>query len=483
VAPRRVKSLPLAVALASAAAAPAGAAEAPKAEFAASCDVAGASRAAKCGIVRVAEDRSRAGGRQLALAFTLVPGDRSAERRDPILVIPGGPGQSGALVLPLLMADLRAIAGGRDILFLDQRGTGGSNPLDCKDGFEVLNKGPGSSELAACLAALNARADLRHYGSAEAVEDIDAVRGALGYERINLVAASYGVRVASAYMRGHPERVRTALLRAAYAPDYNILRDGIGNADAELGRVLDECKADRSCGAAFPRLEARLNALDERLAKTPARIEVDHPGGGKEEIRIGRELFQQMLYAMLLAAPTRQMLPAMIDTASRRGFQPLAPLVVGVRDALYGTLPVGMYLSVVCNEDSARLRREDLPRGRTPLTEAPGTIFNICAAWPQRSAPASLFGPLNVAVPTLILSGTLDPATTVEAANRLAAMLPRARHIVFEATAHGPFIPGCAVKEVAGFVESASPEGAVPNCSALKLAPFTLPARPVLRQE
>jgi pimeloyl-ACP methyl ester carboxylesterase len=306
------------------------------------------------------------------------------------------------------------------------------------------------------------------------VRDIEAVRSAFGYDRLNLVAASYGVRVASAYMREHPRRVRSATLRAAYAPDYNIIRDGLGNADKELGRVIDGCMAEAACAAAFPRLEAQLQALDEKLAHDPARLTVKGANGAQEQILVGRELLQQILYAMLLAAPTRQMLPLIIDTASRKGFEPLAPMVVQVRDALYGALPVGMYLSVVCSEDAARLRPQELPSGRTPLSRSAAVLFRACDAWPKAVVPAAFFTPRKIEVPTLILSGELDPATTVAAANRLAASLPLSRHVVLKATSHGPLFPACATKSVASFIESASVSNAAPDCSGLALAPFAV---------
>lgn len=149
-----MKSIALAFVFAAAGAAPAAAPEGPKVEFAPACEIPAAPAEAKCGVVRVPENRAKLKGRTIPLSFTIIPGE--AKARDPLLIIPGGPGQSGSQVLQLLLPDLKAISGGRDILFIDQRGTGRSNPLGCANGFEVLSKGSGSPEFRDCLASLKA---------------------------------------------------------------------------------------------------------------------------------------------------------------------------------------------------------------------------------------------------------------------------------------------------------------------------------------
>ena len=440
----------------------------------AECAVAAAPQGASCGVLRVPEDRSRPGGRELELHYVIAPGsDRALE---PILFIAGGPGQSAIDVMPAVLADLRAIDPRRDIVFLDQRGTGRSNPLGCEQGFELIEQGPGSAPFEACVAALRAHADLGRYGTADAVADLEALRSALGHERVNLVAGSYGTRVALYYMREHPGRVRSAILRAAAPLDFNILAGGIAAADAELGRVLDECAAEAACAAAFPGLEDRVRALAARVAAAPETVTVQGADGAARSFEVNDTLFQQMLYALLLAAPSRQQLPLVVATAERAGFQPLAPMLDQIRRQLYGGIPVGMYLGVVCAEDAPRIGPEGIAPGRTAITGYAAMLVETCRAWPvEAAAPGHLDQP-SLATPTLIVSGTLDPATTAASAGRLAASLERSAHVVVPATAHGPLLPQCVMADAARFLERGSAEGLAPDCSAMALAPFAVPA-------
>jgi pimeloyl-ACP methyl ester carboxylesterase len=453
----------------------AGPAERPRAALAPACGVPGAPPGARCGTVAVPEDRSRPGGRTIPLAFVVVPAERAAAA-DPIFLIAGGPGQSATQFMPQMLPYLRSVAPDRDLVFLDQRGTGRSNPLTCPEGFDLLAQGPQSAAFRECLASLQTHADLRHYSSLDAVPDLETVRGALGYRRISLFAASYGVRVATLYMRRHPNRVGSAILRAAYPPEFNIIGEGLANADAELARVLDECAADPACRGAFPDMEGRLREVSARIAAEPERIELPAPAGGTAQALVTRELWQQLLYAMLLSAPTRQQIPLIVSTAHAKGFQPLAPVVAQVRDAIYGSLPVGMYLSVVCAEDAPRLRREALRAPRTPLGSMSPVLLDLCAAWPKAHVPASTFAPGKLDTSALILSGAVDPATTPASAERLARLMPNAKHLVFPATAHGPPFPPCAGAAIAQFLRTGRAEQVEADCSALRLPPFAVPA-------
>lgn len=392
----------------------------------------------------------------------------------PLVLLAGGPGQSALEQGPAIAPTLRAIHGG-DLILLEQRGTGASNRLNCEGGFEILRPGAGEA-IDACVAALGGRADLRRYGTPEAVEDLEAARRALGYETLDLFGVSYGTRVATAYMRRYPSRVRSALLRAAAPPDFNIVLEGSANADAELARVLAECASDRVCGAGFPELEQKLASIRTQLERQPARVAATSASGQAEEIVVSPQLFNSTIYVMLLSAPTRQRLPGIIAEIAAGGFQPLAPVLSQVRNAVYSGVPVGMYLSVICSEDIPRIPPAEAARRPTGMAGQTPVLVEVCSRWPTRKAPSSLFAPLRVKVPTLILSGAVDPATTVTAANRLAATLPNAEHIILPATAHSPPVPACAQPAVARFFAAAAVPGGRGVCQELRLPSFAPPA-------
>jgi pimeloyl-ACP methyl ester carboxylesterase len=426
---------------------------------------------ARCGTVSVPENPARPRGRRIALNVAVVSGEAPV-RRDPLVMIAGGPGQSAVATAPAMLPLLRALDRNRDIVFVDQRGTGGSNPLTCAASFDALIGAEGRAALATCHRDLAARADLSAYGSAQAVRDLESVRAALGYAQVNLVAASYGVRVATLYMRRHPQRVRSAILRAAYGSDFNIVGHGLPAADAELSRVLDECAAAPDCRAAFPRLEERLIDVFAALERSPQTV--TRPDG--RTFQVTAPLFQQALYAMMLSAPTRQSLPLLIHTAATSGFQPLAPALGQVRDALYGSLPFGMYLSVLCAEDAPRLRPGSLPRGRTPLGRLGAELHDMCRIWAVPPAPADEFRTVRLAPPAFVISGLNDPATTAAAARGLMRQLRTGVHVELPGTAHGPFAPDCVREDLRQFLANpALNPQAGRACAGLVLPPFALP--------
>lgn len=438
--------------------------------FTAICAVEGAPPGSRCGTLRVPEDRARPAGRQLSLRFVIVPGRRGAPV-DPLVYVAGGPGESAVQAVPLILPTLRSVDDVREVLFLDQRGTGGSNPLHCPNNVDLIRAVGDAAAVRACAATLGGGADLDRYGSADAAADLEDLRSALGYRQVNLVAVSYGVRVALLYMRQHPRRVRSAILRAAYPLDYNIISAGARAADAQLAQVLDDCARESECRQAYPRLRDQLLAVDAQLERAPARLAAGEGGGG--QVIVTRDLFHYLLLAMMQSSVSRQYVPLVIATAGTSGLQPFATQFAQLRAAL-SDFPVGIYLSVLCAEDAPR--RHEAPPARTPLGGAAQKLLATCSAWPVRPAPAGALAPFTSNVPTLILSGALDPVTPAESAWRLARSLRRSIHLVLPATSHGPMFPECSRPVVADFIRQAAvrlPEGV---CSSVSLPAFEVPA-------
>src|SRR5580693_5750495 len=225
-----------------------------------SCRLAGVADDARCGVVEVFEDRAARSGRKIGIHLAVLPAKGPRREPDPIVVIPGGPGQD-AVASARIFADLFAPARAtRDLVLIDQRGTGASNPLNCKL--------PGSNEdpqgylgdlipldaVRRCLQTLPA--DPALYTTPIAMEDLDEVRQALGYDRINLYGASYGTRAALVYMRAHPEHVRSAMLSGLVPTDMKIPLYQARDAQRAMDLLLDDCEADPACSRAFPGIRA-----------------------------------------------------------------------------------------------------------------------------------------------------------------------------------------------------------------------------------
>jgi len=440
--------------------------------FSATCDVEGAPSGSRCGTLRVLEDRSRAAGRQLALRFVIVPGEGRAPD-DPLVYLAGGPGESAFDAVPVVLPTLRSVENDRQVVFLEQRGTGGSSSLQCPAGLDLIRAISDAPAVRQCAAALRTKADLNHYTSSDAAADLEDLRAAMRYRQINLVAVSYGVRVALLYMRQHPRRVRTAVLRAAYPLDYNIISAGAHAADAQLALVIDECTRDPACRQAYPGLPDQLLALDRQLAAAPATSATGEARSGGGQATVTRDLFHYLLLAMMQASVSRQYIPMVIATAASRGLQPFSSQLAQLQTSLK-RFPVGLYLSVLCSEDAPR--QHDYRPARTPLATAAQKLLAACSNWPVRPASDRALEPFTSDVPTLIVSGALDPVTPAESAERLAGSLPNSRHLIIPATGHGPMFPECMRPGVTGFIRTSVIPSSLDACSALTLPAFAVPA-------
>jgi|GEM_PF-821098 len=438
--------------------------------YANSCQVEGAPAGSRCGTLHVPEDRSRAGSRRLALRLVVVPGEDPAPA-DPIVYIAGGPGESAVDALPLVLPTLRSVEPRRPIIFLDQRGTGGPGALHCP-GLDLVAALSDARALRACAAALQTRAGLDLYSSTQAVADLEDLRAALGHRQVNLVGVSYGVRVALLYMREHPLRVRAAILRAAYPLDYNIIADGTVAADAQLAQLISDCERDRACAGAYPKLRSQLAEVDDRLKHRPLNVPAHDDGGPLEQAAVTRELFQYLLLVMMQSSVSRQYVPLLIATAAEEGLQAFAAQVAQLRAGL-SRFPVGMYFSVICAEDAPR-RPQAAAAPSTLLGASGEQLVRACGAWPVRPQAAQLLAPFSSRVPTLIISGALDPVTPPGAAMRLASSMPMATHYIVPATAHGPMFPDCLRPKVAEFLRAAAAPPLGTACDATVLPPFAL---------
>ncbi|MBL8058998.1 MAG: alpha/beta fold hydrolase, partial [Anaerolineales bacterium] len=199
---------------------------------------------ARCGTLAVPEDRARPDGRQISLRVAVVPAVSRSPRPDPLFLLAGGPGQAATEAFPAMIGAFEQVNQARDIVLVDQRGTGGSNPLRCLDPNDesVLDEAAVTALLQACPEKLNA--DLRQYTTEIAMRDLDAVRAALGYEQINLYGASYGTRAALTYLRLYPDRVRTLILDSVVDADFRLLLNASRDGQRALELAFARCQAE-----------------------------------------------------------------------------------------------------------------------------------------------------------------------------------------------------------------------------------------------
>lgn len=462
-------------------------AQVPAAVALTSCKLPGLEEEGRCGTLEVPEDRGAPSGRRIPLKIAVLPARTpagAAPAPDPVFAIAGGPGESsiaGAAVFAQLLEEAR---GERDVVLVDLRGTGGSNRLHCPlpgsddDPQAYLGDFLPVDALRECLARLDA--DPALYTTTQMVEDLEAVRAALGYDRINLYGVSYGSRAALVYLRSHPERVRSAALHGVVPTDMRTPLHHAADSQRSLDLLLAECEADDACRAAYPDLKKKLAAVQERLAKAPATAEVEDPKTKKRvRLTIPLDLFNEELRWRLYGEGPSP-IPEYIQRAHEGDFSKLAATILRQRRALAsgGPLSVGTYLSVTCAEDVPRIEPEEAKRlaaGSFLGTYRVDQQVRACSVWPRGKVPAGFAGEVTSEVPVLLISGDRDPATPPRWGEQVARGLKRSRHVVFRRGAHAGRSP-CVRRLLGAFLARGSVEDLDASCAdeAPKVA-FVLP--------
>lgn len=385
-----------------------------------------------CGSLNVPEDRSQPQrSRNLSLKVVVVPatGEKSLP---PLYSLDGGPG------LPATAsASFWATAGAihrqhRDIVLIDQRGTGGSNALPCAVNFaSPLEPVLDLDAVRACRYRLSPRADLTQYSTAAAVADLEAVREALGHERIDLIGLSYGTRVAQEYLRLHYTRVRAVALLGTVSPAEKLPLSFSQNAQAVLTRLARQCEADAGCRRIAPKITRDIAALQAKFAAGPVRVA--QPGGKTAKLEAGP--FWEAVRAQLVTAASQRRLPWLLHEAAQGRFAPFLAAVESAPDAAAN----GLLLSVSCREDTLHISEDDLP----PLRK---TVFGdyrvrqqmlACSEWPGGPLPRT-FSFVTSEVPTLLMAGGMDHVTPAQWAQDAASGLINSRVVTIPDLGHFP---------------------------------------------
>ena len=438
------------------------------------------------GTLEVYEDREAREGRVIALKVVVLPATSPEPKPDPIFFLAGGPGQAASgLARRLHSSWMRR---DRDIVLVDQRGTGESNPLSC-------NLAGSADEVAGylepifqeelfrdCLEQLEQRADLTLYSTPIAMDDLDEVRAALGYETINLIGGSYGTRAALVYMRRHPERVRAAILKGVAPIAFRNPLYHAREAQKALERTFDACERSPACRAAFPSLREEFEAVLARLEEEPVELAGRSAASGTPvAMRLDREAFAEALRVMMYSTSSARRVPLAIHRAFGGEYMPFAQLGVQTNRALRDQLAFGMLLCVTCAEDVARIDPDEVERETAGTFLGPGRVrrqMRICGFWPKGRIPDDYGEPVSCDAPTLIFSGTLDPVTSSDFGAEAARHLPNSLHLVVPSShnIHTAQNTACLDAIIREFLERGTTEGLDTSCvDELELPPFELP--------
>jgi len=440
---------------------------------------------AYCGTLTVFEDRTRQAGRQVKLWIVILPAVRPTAA-DPLFFLAGGPGQGAAQLARQIRVAFRSVQRTRDIVLVDQRGTGKSNPLNCRSDANSLREmtesnDSGLDRLKRCLAGYDA--DVRLYTTNIAMDDLDEVRAYLGYDRINLYGGSYGTRAALVYLRRHGAHVRTMILDGVAPMDMRLPVFTARDAQRALDKLLTDCEADTACKRAFPELPARIRNLLRRLEQEPPTVRIVHPRTGfAEDIRVEARVVASILFSALYSPLTASIVPALVDHAERNEFQSVFALGLA-GEGTDENMSVGMQLSVLCSEDAVRVTPADMQEATAGTlfgSHLLGNQLKACEMWPKGQVDSSYYEPVVSDVPALVLSGDLDPVTPPSWGDAVVKSLSKGRHITVPATGHGVIGTACGVKLIQDFLDSASSSSLDASCvSTVKRPPFFVtPAGP-----
>ena len=446
---------------------------------------------AYCGTLKVYENRATKQGRQIDLNIVILPALRVDAQPDPLFFLAGGPGQGAAKLARAVKEMFRRVQNDRDIVLVDQRGTGKSNPLNCDandDGDDTLEssmEGPDQllARLKGCMTKYNA--DLTQYTTTIAMDDLDDVRAFLGYDKINIYGGSYGTRAGLVYMRQHGDRIRAAILDGVAPPDMRLPLYFPRDTQRAFDLLVKDCAADAGCNKAYPNLGERMKTLMERLEKNPPTVHMIHPRTGQPaDIKINARMMANIVVFSLYVPTAATLVPAIIAAGERNDFQSLFALG-SIADGGGGesNMSIGMQLSVICAEDAPRNTPEDLARG------SESTLFGkyvmsvqsqACGFWPRGKVDPSYYEPVKSNIPTLVLSGEIDPVTPPMWGEQVAKNLPNSKHVIIPGSGHTAGSTGCGQRIMKDFIEKGSVQDLDTSCAARTLRPpfFISPAGP-----
>jgi pimeloyl-ACP methyl ester carboxylesterase len=419
---------------------------------------------AECGTLTVYEDRAAQSGRQISLRVAVIPALSRNPAPDPLFYITGGPGGASTQDFVQFSWVFERINQERDIVLVDQRGTGQSHPLDCPALPEIDTASLSDDEILEqsathCLDQLDANLDL--YKTSIAMDDLDDVRAALGYEKINLYGISYGTRAALTYLRQHEDHVRTVILDGVVPQDEPLGTSIASDAQRALDLIFDRCAADSTCAQAFPDLRQEFQMLVESLEQEPAQVTIPHPATDEPtEVEFTSDALATTVRMFSYSQETVALLPLLIHTAQTSGdLSRLAAQYLIVSQELEDTISEGMHHSVVCAEDvpfyydGEEFAGDQDAEAQSYLGEVYLELEKICALWPVTGVPAEFKAPVSSDVPVLLLSGEADPVTPAANGDQAAKTLSNSLHLVAPGQGHGVIMRGCVPRIATDFIE------------------------------
>ncbi len=434
-----------------------------------SCYVAGLSDRLRCGYVTVPENYDKPDGKQINIHYVVLPAIKPSFPKEALLAIAGGPGQSAIENAAGFDQIFTKVRQQRDILLIDQRGTGQSNQLQCEsdysEGLLALNE----DELDVQVESQNCRdaidADVTQYGSEIALKDFEAVRTHLGYQQLHVYGISYGTRMAQLYMRHYPQVLATVTLDGVVPMQQSVLH--IGDAiERSIKLLFEDCNNNVLCQQRYPQLENEFNQVNQRLSQGPVIESVRDPLTNEPtQLTMTQTKFMGSVRMALYSANVRALLPHAIHQASQGNFQTIMGLYALTADST--GIAMGMHSSVVCGEDWHRFQQQTQQEEANYFTKEMLKDINLtCPIWNMPAASEHFADAIDSNLPTLVLSGHIDPATPPSWGELAMEKLTNAKHFIAPYATHGVAYQSCANELIAQLISEKSVEKLDEACLA-----------------
>ena len=427
--------------------------------------------AARCGHFTRPLDPADPDSEPIELKVAVVPSLSLEPAPDAFVPIAGGPGGSSIQFYAAWAAAFERIRRDRDILLVDQRGTGGSAPMTCDVDEDIVegayNREDTLRATRDCLTVLPH--DPRYFTTSVAVTDLEALRTALGYATLDLYGSSYGTRVAQHFARRYPDSTRAVIIDGVVPPQVPLGPEIATESQRALDRVFDRCSMDPDCKASFPDIRTDFQRLTEMLAAGPLDIDIADPTtGAPETIPFGQPHMAVAIRLLLYDARSIALIPLLVHTAANGNLAPLAAEFHMVTASLSDKLAIGMHNAVVCTEDIPFIDPDTVDQAAIDASylgpDQLDALRTICSVWPRGVLDDDLLQPLSTDKPVLLLSGDADPITPPRYAELAASALSNAWLLTGKNQGHGLGAVGCVPRIIASFIDAAKLDDGVADC-------------------
>ncbi|GGY87206.1 alpha/beta hydrolase [Cellvibrio zantedeschiae] len=427
---------------------------------------------AQCGHFDVKENPQNPNSATIPLNILLLPAVNPVPEKDPLFIIAGGPGQSAVVVAESIHSIFNDVRKNRDIVFVDQRGTGKSNPLDCEFETEKSQQLPESEQqafarqaLAQCIDKVKDHA--AYYTTNYAVADLDAVRAALGYEKINLWGGSYGSRVVLEYIRRFPAHTRASVLDGvapvAIALPWSMEADGL----ASLEGLNQQCAQVPACVTSYGDIVKKAQAVSNKLVKEPKSITIPHPRTQEKiNVSLSAEDFSSVIRLALYSRDLSSLIPRVISEAEAGNYELFASLIYLAKSKSdMAGISYGMHYSVVCSEDYPLYKDKNALDSNVFLNALSVQKYSeVCAQWPRGQLPADYWDSIKSDLPVLMLSGAGDPVTPPRWGELVKKDLKNASHLIVPGGHHIVTSEGCVAQLITAFIVSGDAKALDASC-------------------